>query len=327
MIILEEHQIQQHYTMKDAIDDVKKVLKSKYLNKLETPIRTVIDFPAQDASILYMPSADSEQQFAANKIVSIFPNNAAENLPTTQGVTLLSDAQNGRSLALLNASYLTRLRTGALTAIATDYLAQEEAKVLTVIGTGGMAFEQVLGILAVREIETIYLVNRTIEKAVIFQQRLQKHYPKMMIIVSEDVNNAVAQAQIINCATRSTTAVFDAAYVKAGCHINGVGSYLPTMREIDEALINTSNKIIVDDFHGVEEEAGEFIHAARTTDWSFDDLHGSLEQLEMKKISGRQHAEEITIFKSVGASYYDLAVAIGVYKKALAEHIGTIIPI
>lgn len=327
MIILNEHQIQQSYRMEHAILDVKQVLLSKYQKGIIAPIRTVIDFSAEDASILYMPSADIEQKFASNKIVSIFPNNPKNNLPTTQGVMLLNDAENGSPVALLNASYLTRLRTGALSAIATDYLARQDATSLTVIGTGGMAFEQVQGILAVRPIQTIQLVNRTVEKANAFKERLLTSYPKLEITIEEDVNAAVEKAHIINCATRSTVAVFDGTYVQPGTHINGVGSYLPTMREIDETLITKANKVVVDDLHGVEEEAGEFISAVTKGQWSFEMVHGTLEQVEMKVVGGRENEEEITIFKSVGAAYYDLAVAVGVYKKALAENIGTSIDV
>lgn len=322
MIILNEQEIQKFYTMKEAIIAVKDILQSKQAEQLETPVRTVIDFPSEDASILYMPSADLEQKFASNKIVSIFPKNPANDLPTTQGVVALHDAQNGQMLALLNASYLTRLRTGALSAIATDYLARKDASSLTVIGTGAMAFEQVLGILAVRNIKTIQLYNRTLVKAENFKEQLQKLYPSIEITVFEDVNEAVRVADIINCATRSTVAVFDGTYVAKGTHINGVGSYLPSMREIDEKLIIPENKIVVDDLHGFTEEAGEFMSAHESGQWSFKEVHGTMEQLEAKQVKGRENDAEITIFKSVGAAYYDLAVAIGVYKQAVEMEIG-----
>lgn len=322
MIVLNERQIQQSYTMENAIADVKEVLKSKYEQSIATPLRTVIDFTVEDASILYMPSADFNQQYASNKIVSIFPNNPANGMATTQGIIVLNDASNGQPLALLNASYLTRLRTGALSAIATDYLARKEATSLTVIGTGGMAYEQVLGVLAVRQIKTIQLVNRTVEKAELFKLRLQKQFPQLAISVEMDVDLAVEKADIINCATRSNVAVFKGEFVKKGTHINGVGSYLPQMREIDESLITVDNKIVVDDLHGVEEEAGEFIAAVKNNQWSFTEVHSSLEQLVVGETQGREKADEITIFKSVGAAYFDLAVAIGVYKQALSKDVG-----
>lgn len=328
MLILNEQQIQSFYGMEDAIQDVKRILHSKHQKHIETPFRTVIECPEREASVLYMPSADISQEYATSKIVSIFPQNSMEALPTTQGVTLLTSAQNGKHLALMNASYLTRLRTGALTAIATDFLARENASVLAMIGTGGMALEQIIGVLAVREMKKVYLYNPTQKKARLLKERLEEMYEDVSFEVTDTVEEAATQADIINCATRSFEKVLDAGTVAKGTHINGIGSYLPQMREIDPALITKENKIVVDDMHGVMEEAGEFIFANETGNWSFDDIHSTLEQLVIHEKIGRVSDAEITIFKSVGAAYYDLAVAIGVYEKALQkDNIGVMVEI
>ncbi|MGM9948497.1 MAG: ornithine cyclodeaminase family protein [Lysinibacillus sp.] len=319
MLILNEQQIQSFYRMEDAIRDVKRILQSKHAQKIETPFRTVIEFPEKEASILYMPSADVSQKYAVNKIVSIFPQNADNALPTTQGVTLLTSAEDGNHLALLNASYLTRLRTGAITAIATDFLARKDAAILAMVGTGGMAFEQVVGVLTVRPVKKVYLYNRTQGKAEILKEKLGSLYGDVSFEVVNDVDEATAHADIINCATRSLENAINAGAVKKGAHINGIGSYLPHMREIDPALLIKENKVVVDDLHGVMEEAGEFIFANETGKWSFGDIHSTLEQLVTHEKTGRAYEEEITIFKSVGAAYYDLAVAIGVYEMALQK--------
>ena len=159
--------------MKDAIEDIKYILKAKSEGKIEAPQRTVLDVPAEEASALYMPSADLANQMAAVKVVTIFPGNPAAGLPTTQGIIILSSVANGAHLAAMNASYLTRLRTGAMSAIATDYLARQNAAKLAVIGTGAMAFEQCLGVMAVRDIQEITLYNRTQEKTKEFAARLR----------------------------------------------------------------------------------------------------------------------------------------------------------
>ena len=322
MIIMNEQQIMDMYGMDDAIPDVEATLRSLADGKIDNPLRTVIGFPERSASVLYMPCADLQDGIAASKTVSIFPENPKANgLPTTQGVVLVTDATDGRHLATLNASYLTRLRTGAMSGLATDRLARQEASVLCVIGTGGMAYEQVLGVLAVRDIREILLVNPTRSKAEAFGERLRREgriSGDVRVRVVEDVNEAVNRADIINCATRSETPVFDGEAVRPGTHVNGVGSYLPHMREVDETFIRCCSKIIADDLHGVQEEAGELIHADRSGAWSFDDLHGELVHLATGEVPGRENDEEITFFKCVGAAYYDLAVAKGVYRKAEA---------
>lgn len=308
--------------MEDALKDVEEVLIAKQENKVLAPMRTVIEFPEKAAASLYMPSADLRNHAAIVKAVTIFPDNPAKGLPTTQGIIILTSTENGKHLAVMNASYLTRLRTGAMTGLATKKLAKKDAKVLTVIGTGRMAFEQVLGVWAARNIEEIYLFNRTKERAFLFKQKLEDQGITARIEVADDVNEAVSQSDIICCATNSTTPVFDGNVLKPGAHVNGVGSYLPHMLEIDRKTILRASKIVVDDFQGVMEEAGELIEANDSGQWSFQHVHGELGELVSGKISPREHDEEITFFKSVGASYYDLAVATGVYKKALEHNIG-----
>lgn len=324
MLIINEKEIQSTYGMKEALRDVEHILRSKAEEKILNPHRTIIEFPAHNASVLYMPSSDLTNEIATIKTVSIFPENPAVGKPTTQGIILVTDAQNGEHLALMNASYLTRLRTGALSGLATDRLSRQDAKVLTVIGTGGMAFEQVIGVLEVRRIEKMYLVNPTVSKAEQFKERLVEFGidENIQIEIVLDVSAAVRQADIICCSTRSNTPVFDGNDVKTGTHVNGVGSYLPHMREVDHTFIKRCSKIVIDDETGVKEEAGELIHANEQPDWSFDELHGELMDLVVGNINGRENTEEITFFKSVGASYFDLAVAQGVYRKATETGIG-----
>lgn len=323
MLVINEQQIMNTYTMSDAIQDITHILQAKEAEKIANPHRTVIEFPQHEASALYMPSADLVGEVTAVKVVTIFPHNPANGKATTQGVVLLSDASNGEHIAMMNASYLTRLRTGALSGIATDYLANKNAKVLAVIGTGAMAFEQVLGVLAVRSIERILLVNRNPEKAKAFGEKLREFGVETAYEIVEEVATAVRQADIINCATRSNEPVFNGDDLKEGAHVNGVGSYLPHMHEVDITTITRASKIVVDDFAGVKDEAGELINAEEQGRWSFEQVYGEIGELVVGTIKGRQNEKEITFFKSVGAAYFDLAVAKGVYAKAKEQNIGT----
>lgn len=325
MIILSEKQIQEIYGMNQAIKDVESMLIQKRNGKIINPQRTVIEFPKEDGSVLYMPSTDLKEEIMSMKAVTIFPKNPTKGKNTTQGVILISDAINGDHVAMLNASYLTRLRTGAMTGLATDKLSLDNASVLTVIGTGGMAFEQVLGVLAVRKINKILLINPTIEKAYLFKEKLRNFgvESNVQITVSDDVSEAVKQAHIICCSTRSHDPVFDGSDLEPGTHVNGVGSYLPHMREVDCTFIQRTNKIVVDDLLGAQEEAGELIHAVKQQIWSFERIHGELMDLVGRHVAGREKNNEITFFKSVGAAYYDLAVANGVYKEAIKKNVGT----
>lgn len=211
----------------------------------------------------------------------------------------------------MDASYLTRLRTGAMTAIATERLARKDAKTLGAIGTGNMAFEQVLGVIEVRDIEKIVLYNRTKEKAEKFKERLEAFGIKADIEVVDNSSDVVTQSDILNCATQSTEPVFDGKDIKPGTHINGVGSFKPVMKEMDETTIKRANQIYADDLESVKEEAGELIHAVDVGIISWDDIKGELVDI-FKQDFLRQDDEEITLYKCVGAGYFDLAVAGGV---------------
>lgn len=316
MLILTEKDIQSNYFMKDAIADVKKGLISKKEGSISNPHRTVLDIPKHSASALYMPSADLSQEVASIKVVSIFPGNPAKGKQTTQGVLMLTDARNGEHICMMNASYLTRLRTGALSGIGTEKLARTNSRVLGVIGTGAMAFEQVLGVLEVREINRIVLFNRTLEKAEKFKEKLVAFGVRQQIAVVKTTDEIVQSAAIICCSTRSNKPVFNGELLKDGTHINGVGSYLPEMREVDLTTIRKASKIVVDDLAGAKGEAGELIHANDESDWRFSDLYAELSDLSDDNRLVRETDEEITFFKSVGAAYFDLVVAKGIYLKA-----------
>ena len=273
-------------------------------------VRTVL--PVDDeSSMLYMPCISTASKTSIIKTVSIFPVN--KDLPTTQGNILVTDLEDGRHKATMEASYLTRLRTGAMTAIATDKLARRDATVLGVIGTGNMAFEQVLGVTEVRPVERIILFNRTEAKAHDFRRRIETFGIKADVEVVGDVSEVVRSADIINCATQATVPVFDGEDLRAGTHVNGVGSFKPSMREMDNETIARADQLYVDDLEAIQEEAGELMHAVESGIIAWEDVRGSLVDF----FDGdhlRRDDTEITLYKCVGAGYFDLAVAGGVMR-------------
>lgn len=331
MLILSEKEIQSIYTMQDAIAALEVALRKEANanGDISNPHRTVLDFPEHNASILYMPSSIQSIGKAAVKVVSIFPHNPVKGIKTTQGMIVLTDTSTGEHLACLNASYLTRLRTGAVSAIATKYLAKEKASSVAIIGCGGMALEQLLAVLAVRPIQSIMLYNRTKEKAEQMAQRIIENLPeyKGKVFIESNSDEAVSKAEIVICSTRSETPVFSGLALQRGTHINGIGSYQPHMQEVDVETILKCSKIVADTIDGVKDEAGDLIIPSSLGVWNFDKLHGELSELSAGKIIGRENDKEITFFKSVGIAYFDLAVAAAVYEKALSEGVGVQIEI
>lgn len=329
MLILSEQEIRSIYTMKEAIADIEHSLQLHFKGRVENPERTVINYPEKKASTLIMPSAIEPIGISAVKVVTIFPENPSVGKRTTQGIIVLSDTEHGDHLACMDASYLTRLRTGAASGVATKKLAKEDATTVAVIGCGRMAEEQLRAVHEVRSIKKTILFNRTEERAREFAKRIYMLLPTYNgeVHIVDEANASVKEADIVICSTRSETPVFSGEALRPGTHINGVGSYLPHMQEVDEITLQSCSKIVVDTIEGAKEEAGDFLIPEKFGTWDFSMLHGELDELASGEIPGRETKEEVTFFKSVGIAYFDLAVAAAVYQKAMEMGYGTVINI
>ncbi|UXR46908.1 ornithine cyclodeaminase family protein [Staphylococcus simulans] len=313
MQVYSESEVKERYHMKDAITAIEESFNK--LNQIKTAPRTVIPTGDGAKSMLYMPCVDLAKQLGTIKITSITPENPKQQLPTTQAQIVITNLKNGETKAMLDGSYLTRLRTGALSGIATKYMSREDATTLGMIGTGGMAYEQFLGNIEVRPIDTVLLYNRTTEKAQDFKTRILKDYPDLNVQVLEDVSKLVKQVDIINCQTPSTQPVFNAEDVQPGTHINGIGSYQPDMKELDANIFTQAESVVVDDLEGAKEESGELIEANENKTFTFEEINDELKTLSQQGTLYRKNNDAITVFKCVGAAYFDLAVAIGAYEK------------
>lgn len=313
MQVYSESEVKERYHMKDAITAIEESFNK--LNQIKTAPRTVIPTGDGAKSMLYMPCVDLAKQLGTIKITSITPENPKQQLPTTQAQIVITNLKNSETKAMLDGSYLTRLRTGALSGIATKYMSREDATTLGMIGTGGMAYEQFLGNIEVRPINTVLLYNRTTEKAQDFKTRILKDYPDLNVQVLEDVSKLVKQADIINCQTPSTQPVFNAEDVQPGTHINGIGSYQPDMKELDANIFTQAESVVVDDLEGAKEESGELIEANENKTFTFEEINDELKTLSQQGTLYRKNNDAITVFKCVGAAYFDLAVAIGAYEK------------
>ncbi|WP_281200795.1 ornithine cyclodeaminase family protein [Staphylococcus schleiferi] len=313
MQVFNEEAVKNAYHIGDAIQDIEALFKD--MEGVRQAQRIVIPTGEGAKSMLYMPCIHLNRQLGIIKITSITPENPDHDRPTTQGTIIVTDLKTGEHVASIDGSYLTRLRTGALSGIATQYLSQENAQTIGMIGTGGMAFEQLIANLEVRPIQRILLYNQSKDKAEDLKARILKTYSDYEVEIVDDVETLVTQSDIINCQTSSAEPVFDADTVKPGTHINVIGSYRPDMKEIDNRILPKADKVIFDDVEGVKKEAGEIIEANEKGIFKFEDYDGDLKSLSLNGTLQRSNDESITVFKCVGAAYFDLAVALGAYER------------
>ena len=258
--------------MLDAID----AMAHAFSGESETPLRTLV------GNSLVMPGRLDE--IMAVKVVSVVPGN-----PT--GLVAVFDAQ-GTPVGLVDGPTLTAIRTGAVCGLATRLLAPREAKTLAMLGAGAMAFDQIEAVRAVRPIERILIWSRSGLKA----------RDLAALVGGEAVayaDNAVAEADIISCATPATSPLFDPSLVRPSTHINAIGAFTPLMAELAPALLERAY-VVVDDFEAAASEAGDLIQAGRRPNTTLRELLAG---------TSPEIGEDVTVFKSVGVAAQDVAAA------------------
>ena len=339
---LNKQTVSEHLTMQATIDTIEALLhlQAKHPNWVKAPERLVIETFTEDdknstGSYLSMPSTiyDGKREFAAVKLVTICPDNPSRNLPTTTAIITVSDNANGEILAVMDGVYITQVRTAALSGVATKYMAKADCQSAAVVGCGGMAYEQLNAVLTVRpDIQIVRLWNRNINGAEAFKTRFAKEYAQwnVELIVCEELSAAIKDADIINVATRAESGLFNKAQIKPDAHINAVGAYQPSMKEISNDIIASSKLVVVDDLLGSRHEAGDLIqaHDAKDCAWTWDALSGDLQALvtgELKEKESSDSDKGITLFKSVGAASFDAAVAISMMQLSQKKNLGTVL--
>ncbi|MDQ6644326.1 MAG: ornithine cyclodeaminase family protein [Chloroflexota bacterium] len=235
-------------------------------------------------------------------------------------VVMLYSAQDGKLLAIIEADWLGRMRTGGTSGLATKYLAMPDATIVGLIGSGNQAVTQLLGICAVRPVTMVYVYSRNAQACRIFCDEMMKVINVEVRPVST-ARQVVEVADILITATSSPDPVFQGEWVKPGCHINAIGSNWHTKREIDLSTLQRSYLIVTDSREQAREEAGDFIIPADENlfDWNrvFD-----LSEVVGRQGPQRNASENITLYKGLGTALEDIATAAHVYEQALVQGFG-----
>ena len=313
MLFLTKKDIQAVFSMAEAIEADKQALRMYTEGKSTVPLRTNIE--AQKGQNLFMPAYVSEINTSGIKIVSVFPDNPKLGKPAVPAQMLLLDGETGEVSALLDGTYLTQLRTGAVQGAATDLLAKKDASFAVLIGAGGQAESQLEAMITVRDLKQVAVMDLNKELAQNFVDRMNEKFPDVEIFVSQDNDADIAQADIITAVTTAPVAVFDGSLVKPGCHINGIGSYTKDMKELPLEAIVKADILAVDTFSGVFAEAGDVMEAL-AQDLVKEQDFIELGQLVLEPQLGRQDDTQITLFNSVGTAVLDVVVAKAIYDKA-----------
>lgn len=323
MLVLSRHDVEQLLTMTDTLAAVEEGFRQLAQGNVVMPQRAATQIAPYNGLHLSMPAfVGGEIDALTIKIVTVYGDNLAHyGLPTIQGVLLVHDAKSGQVLAMLDAEHLTAMRTGAASGVATKYLARPDAETVVLFGAGALGPGQLAAVCAVCPIHRAYVVTRTGDKDVDFCRQMAQTLG-IEVHATRNTNHAITQADIICTATNSPTPLFPGDWVRPGTHINAVGAYTRTMRELDTALIQRS-RVFVDHRPAAGAEAGDILIPIAEGAFSQGQIAGALGEVINGDVVGRTSTEEITVFKSVGLAMQDAVTAARLYAKAVALGIGS----
>ena len=316
LTIINEDFIRSSISMSEVVDTVESAYCDFFDGKILVPGRITMPIRGEEHSSIFIPANHLTKYYYGIKQASSFPDNHSKGLSTVFSDIHLYYSKTGEPLAVISANYLTALKTGAASAVATRYLARPGELVLALIGCGIQARTQLTGISVVRLLKEIRLYDIYQGNAEQLRDELESS-GKKFVKVFDDANKCIDGADVICTTTTAREPVFDGRFLKNGSHVNAVGSVTPTMQEIDTETVQKADKVVVDQAHLAWEVAGDLLVPLSQGKINKNKIYGELPAIVNRSLAGRENDTENTIYESLGFAALDLAVAILVYEKAL----------
>ena len=297
----------------DCAAAMREVLSAQARGDAFMPLRSVMMPPGAKGFMGLMPAwRGGESDVFALKAICLMPGNPARGLDAHQGTVTLFDGDTGVPTAILDASAITKIRTAAVTAVATDALARENARVLAIIGAGVQAHAHLEALTLVRDFDEVRVYAPT-----------AAHAAALGVGLSNSAQDAVRGADVVVTATSSREPVLERDWLAPGTHVNAVGASTPSAREIDTATVAAS-ALFPDSRESLRNEAGEFQLAIQEGLIAGEEhVRAELGEVLAGLKPGRQSDDELTLFRSLGLAVEDLAAAVTAVATAQSEGIGT----
>lgn len=319
-LLLTRDDVAQVLQMTDCIDAVEKAFGELAAGTAVLPLRTNIK--PEGGLALYMPAYLPSSGALACKVVTVYKDNPGKHkLPTTIGKVLVQNPETGEVVCIMDGGYLTAVRTGAASGVATKYLARKaDGQVAAIFGAGVQAKMQLWAVAETRKLSKALVFDVAPDAARAFAEEMGKKL-NLEVVVGDSADALLAEADIICTATSAPEPIFDGNKVRPGTHINGIGSHTPNARELDSAIIKRS-KVVADSFEACLAEAGDIMIPLAKGEISNTHMYAELGEVINGTKPARENDHDITIFKSNGLAIQDAATAKLVYDKAQAAGIG-----
>jgi len=322
ILILGDREVRTLLTMENAITAVEEAFKEKNLGKVQTPLKTFLFYEKYNGDHRFMPAYLEKLDIAGVKIVNTHPENRRKyGLPTVAGIIVLAKPETGQLLAILDATWITVVKTAAASAVATKYLARKDAETLGLVGAGLQAIAHLEALAQVAKLREVNVWSRTRETAEKFIKRMKKQHSEMKFTIAKDLREAVENSDVVATVTPSRQPIVMADWVKPGTHINAMGADAPGKQELSPGILSKA-KIVVDDLEHCS-HSGEINVPLAQGLISKEDIYGEIGEIVLGRKPGRTSPSEITVFASTGVAIQDIAVAQIVHRKAVMQGFGT----
>jgi alanine dehydrogenase len=294
---LDEAAVDRLLRMEEVIPAMERALADFSSGKVVQPVRTMLPVVEYEGFLGLMPAYTGAA--LGTKLVAFYPHNT--DVPTHHATILLFKPETGEPLISMDGRLITEVRTAAVSAVATEFLARPDASVLAIIGSGVQARSH---------LEALRLVRDFREVRVWSPRRAAAFAEEHGVRAAAAAEEAVRGADVVVTATTSPTPVLSGEWLSPGVHINAVGAPRPDWRELDDEVLRRS-RVYVDSREAAQKESGDVIAAG--------EISAEIGEVTAGTKPGRRSAEEITLFKSLGLAVEDVATAELVYRKALEE--------
>ncbi len=301
MIIMEADEVREKLTMPVCIELMKEALIKLETKEAQQPLRSISQIPGGNL-FGFMP-AWLDDYFGA-KVITAFHGNRGTKYPSHMGYVMMFDSKHGAPVGMADCSTITEIRTGAVSAAATSVLAKDDASKLAIIGCGAQGRSHLEAMLCVRPVKEVICYDIIQEAAEAFAKEQSMKF-NINIKTAGSVEEAVKDADIICTLTPSKEPYMRVEWIKAGAHINAVGTFSPVTRELTSDLIAAS-KLYADQVEAMEKEAGEYIIPLQEGRITREHIIGSIGGVLSGKVPGRQNDMEITVFDALGLAVEDV---------------------
>jgi ornithine cyclodeaminase/alanine dehydrogenase-like protein (mu-crystallin family) len=286
----------------DLMADVQRAISR---GEITLPLRSHVPLDDHNGLLMMPGSLPSPAVFGA-KLLSLFPDNGKQQKPVIQGYVLLFDGADGAPIALVEASSLTAIRTAAASGAATRALANADASVLALLGCGVQARSHLAAMRAVRPVREVRVWGPDAARAATFAS--DHAADGLTVTAARTVEEAVTGADLICAVSAARKPILAGAWLADGAHVNLVGAHTAETREADGAALARA-RVFTEITRFALAEAGDILLAIAEGAISENHIAGEIGAVLNGTLAGREHRDQITLYKSLGNTAQDLMAA------------------